>query len=250
MSEPVKLTAYVVDGHNVTIRPAPVEREWMEMSADRFAYRCLPLNIANVYGWEILSPHGFTAVWSGSSEIDAIRIEPDAGTPAAMAISHFGGGVLTFHVACLFRTTPGYDLWVQGPVNHPKDGIQALTGVIETDWSPYAFTMNWLFTRPDLPIRFEKDEPFCHIFPVKRGELDAVQPELRVLSENPDLKRDHDAWSASRQKFMEDLQEPGSEAHAAGWQKLYYRGLGPDGQKSGPEDHRTRLRLKPFTKAP
>ena len=248
MSEPVKLNAFVVDGHAVNIRPAPVEREWMDLSRERFAYRCLPLNIANGYGWEILSPHGFTAVWNGGAEIDDIRIEPDKGTSGPMVTSHFGGGVLTFHVACLFRTSPGYDLWVQGPVNRPKDGIQALTGVVETDWSPYSFTMNWLFTRPDLPIRFEKDEPFCHIFPVRRGELDAMQPEMHVLSDDPDLKREHDQWSASRQKFIEDLQEPLSEAQAAGWQKLYYRGLGPGGAPSGPKDHRTRLRLKPFTK--
>ena len=29
---------------------APVERDWMEATNQRFAYRCLPLNIANAYG--------------------------------------------------------------------------------------------------------------------------------------------------------------------------------------------------------
>ena len=40
---------------------------------------------------------------------------------------------------------------VQGPINRPKDGIAALPGIIETDWSPYSFTMNWMFTRPGTP---------------------------------------------------------------------------------------------------
>lgn len=50
---------YVIDGHEMTIRPAPLEREWMNGTNQRFAYRCLPLNIANAHGWEILNAAGF-----------------------------------------------------------------------------------------------------------------------------------------------------------------------------------------------
>ena len=156
--------------------------------------------------------------------------------------------MLTFHLSCLFQTEKGYDLWVQGPVNAPKDGIAGLSGIIETDWSPYTFTMNWLFTRARTPVRFEKGEPFCHLFPVKRGEVEAIEPEMRLLSENPELKRDYEAWSASRRNFNDDLKRTGSDAQAERWQKLYYRGAGPTGEKAGPGDHRTRLRLKPFAK--
>ena len=46
----MKLTAYVVDGHTVDIRPAPADREWMDNIDQRFAYRCLPLSIANAHG--------------------------------------------------------------------------------------------------------------------------------------------------------------------------------------------------------
>jgi hypothetical protein len=42
------------------------------------------------------------------------------------------------------------------------------------------------------------------------------------------------------------LQEPGSEARAEKWQKLYYRGLDPEGRETAAEEHRTRLKLKPF----
>ncbi len=243
----MKLTAYVIDGHEIEIRPAPIERDWMEATGDRFAYRCLPLNIANAHGWEILCPAGFEALWTGEPDKSAISIFPDPGTTPP-AISHFGHGVLTFHVPAIFRTDPGYDLMVMGPVNRPKDGIAALTGVIETDWAPYGFTMNWLFTHPGMAARFDRGEPFCHLFPVPRGGLDAIEPELRRLSENPELERQHRAWAASRKSFNRDLQEPGSEAQASKWQKLYYRGLDADGRRTGVSDHRTRLRLRPFRK--
>ena len=242
---PVKLTAYVLDGHTMNIRPAPVERNWMEETGERFGYRCLPLNIANAYGWEILCNSGFTAEWNGESDIGAVSVLADEGTTAP-AISHFGSGVLTFHVPCLFRTEPGYDLMVQGPINRPRDAIAGLTGIIETDWSPYSFTMNWMFTAAGTPVRFEKDEPFCHLFPVRRGALEAIEPEMRTLSDDPELKRAHDQWTASRNQFNTDLKQPGSQAVVERWQKLYYRGLYPSGERTGPSDHRTRLRLKPF----
>ena len=123
----------------------------------------MPLNIANTFGWELLATAGFSAIWNGGAGLDAITVQPDAGaTPPA--ISHFGHGILTFHVPCLFQTESGDHLFVQGPVNRPKDGIAALSGIIETDWSPYSFTMNWIFTRADHPVRFEKGEPFAISF--------------------------------------------------------------------------------------
>ena len=243
----MELTAYIMEGHSVSIRTAPVERDWMEASKERFAYRCLPLNIANAYGWEMLLPTGFKAVWNGSPAPEGVRVISDPGVQAP-ALGHFGHGVLTFHVMCLFRTEPGYDLMVQGPVNRPKDAIAPLTGIIETDWAPYTFTMNWMFTRPGHVVRFEAGEPFCHFFPVKRGELEEFTPRIASITGNPELQRQQKAWSESRDKFMKELQQAGTEANEERWQKLYYRGLDAEGKEVKTADHRTRVRLKPFTR--
>lgn len=241
----MKLIAYLIDGHEMDIRPAPVEREWMDGTHDRYAYRCLPLNVANAHGWEILCPTAFSAVWNGNKDLAAINIQYDDKTAQPCAISHFGHGTLTFHIPCLFRTEAGWDLMAQGPVNCPKDGIAPLSGIIETDWAPYTFTMNWVFTQPEVDVRFEKGEPFCHIFPVQHGLLTSVEPEIKQLASEPELHRHYQAWNESRLKFNSDLQQPGSEAQAQRWQKMYYQGLTPDGA-SAAEDHITRLRLKPF----
>jgi hypothetical protein len=243
----VKLIAYPINSHPIEIRPAPVEREWMDQTDQRFAYRCLPLNIANTHGWEILCASGFVAVWNGDNDLAGISVVLDGEAPPP-AFSHFGHGVLTFHLPCLFRTEPGFDLMVQGPINRPKDAIAALSGVIETDWSPYSFTMNWLFTRPGTPVRFEEGEPFCHIFPIRRGDLDAVVPEIHVLDSAPTLQSQHETWCASRERFNSELLRPGSEAASEKWQKMYYRGVVPGSESLESEDHRTRLRVKSFEK--
>src|SRR3977135_1194753 len=120
----MKLIAYVVDGDELESVPARVERDWMDTSDRRFAYRCLPLNIANAHGWEILCPISFDAMWTGGAETSDIAMSVPPGTPQAVApISIFGEGVLTFHINGLFRTPPGWNLWVGGSPNSPKDAI-------------------------------------------------------------------------------------------------------------------------------
>jgi hypothetical protein len=44
------------------------------------------------------------------------------------------------------------------------------------------------------------------------------------------------------------LKAPGTEAQAQRWQKHYYRGVDVHDQSAPVEDHRTRIRLKPFAK--
>jgi SAM-dependent methyltransferase len=235
------LTWFLEEGPAPEIRPAPLARSWMDATPEQFAYRCLPLNIANTQSWELLCLSGLTATWNGTAAIDAITISSDDGT-APSAISHFGSGVLTFGVKGLFRTPPGIDLYVTGPVNRPKAGIQALSAVVEVDWAEMGFTMNWIFTDSGRPVRFEKGEPFCAIFPVPRGLAESMEPAIRRGDCEPDLWRRHVAHRMSRQDFNEALKVEGSTAQAKAWQRNYFQG--PDTPVT--PEHRTKVRLKPF----
>jgi hypothetical protein len=244
----VRLICYPTSGEAPDLEPASVEREWMDRTEGGFAYRCLPLNIANAHGWVILNPVPFVAFWDGDPGIDGITIQSQEPDGAVLASSHFGSGVLTFNVNALFRTEPGYDLLVTGPFNRPKDAIQPLTGIVETDWSPFTFTMNWKFTRKSTPVAFERDEPFCMIFPIQRGAVERVEPEIRPLSEDREVEEAYTAWAKSRQAFNEGLKARDAAAEAEKWQKDYFRGTGRFG--ATPADHRTKLRVKPFSDVP
>lgn len=211
-----------------------------------FAYRCLPLNIANAHGWLILNDAPFLAQWSGGHGLDAVIIEQTQADGARlMASSHFGHGVLTFQIDCLFRTEPGYDLWVTGPTNMIKDGIAPLSAVVETDWSPFTFTMNWRFTRKSTAIAFEHREPICMIFPVQRGLLESVEPEVRPIGDDKRTEEAYQAWADSRTSFNKELTVKDSAARQQKWQKDYVRGTAPNWGKA-PPDHRTKIQAKPF----
>src|SRR5690349_21638148 len=103
----------------------------MDEYPDRHPYRCLPMTIANAYGWEILSPVDFEAEWNGGPALTDIKIRPrgDAQRVGRLVNSHFGRGVLTFHTGYLFQTDPAWEIFAGGPTNDPKDGIAFLSGV-------------------------------------------------------------------------------------------------------------------------
>src|SRR3954447_25951948 len=99
------------------------------------SYSGPPLHLlpgVDTHGWEVLSPCTFEARWAGGIGTDQVVIRLAPGSKPEMApVSLFGQGVLTFHIAGLFRTPPGWNLWVGGSPNRPKEGVYPLTGIIE-----------------------------------------------------------------------------------------------------------------------
>lgn len=237
-----KLIAYRLNDHAPRMVPAVSERAWMSETQFRFAYRCLPLTIANSMGWEVLCPVPIVAEWNGGVETGDIEIETAGGRESNwIAQSHFGHGVLTFQLHYLFRTEAGIGLWVRGSPNLPKDGISPLEGIVETDWLNFTFTMNWKFTRPGR-ISFDEDEPFCFLTPLNYHGLDEVVPEIVPIGANAELAAAFGDYEAKRKEFIEKLEAGDPETLRTGWQKWYMRGVQPSGEIGNPI-HLSKLRV-------
>lgn len=243
MKDRLQITAYEVVEKPMPIRTAQRARQWIEDLPERFAYRCLPLSMANQVGWEILNPSAFTARWNGREGLDAISIRFD-GEPNPLVGSHFGHGVLTFSLGYLFRTTKSHNLWVKGPANLPKDGIAALEGIIETDWAPFTFTMNWQFTRKRHKVRFEEGEPVATVFPYPRHYARKFEPRLRNLNEDPKLYQQYITWREDRMAFNAALKKEGSAARKQGWQRTYMKGEDQAGNVFA--GHETKVQMREF----
>jgi hypothetical protein len=133
-------------------------------------------------------------------------------------------------------------VWARGTPNRPKDGISPLDGIIETDWLPFTFTMNWQFTRP-CRIAFERDEPFCFLTLLSYRALEAVQPEIKPIASDPELAAQYEAWRAARVEFNKRLTENDAEASRQGWQKFYVRGSDNPSGAVPSAAHTTKVKL-------
>ncbi len=236
------------DPAGMTLRTAPIDRAWMDAAHQRHPYRCLPLVIANQSGWIIENPVDFRVYWYGGERPQDMEVAFDAGGPDPRITSHFGNAVLTFSVPYLFRTPPGYNLWVKGPANWIRDAVQALEGVVETDWSSATFTMNWKVTRPNTWISFRRGEPICMLVPIQRGLLESLQTFQLPLTENDKLHAEYLQWESKRSGFLQGLKEHDPETVKQGWQKEYFQGRQPEGGRFA--GHQTHLALNEFARPP
>jgi hypothetical protein len=241
----MKLECFPLVSHPPELVPGRPNRAWMDAFDDRHAYRCLPLTMANTTGWEMLCPMGFTAEWNGGKMIADITFTPDIPHPdfPNFVASYFSHGVITFPPGYMFRTPPGWSMWCGGSPNHIKHGIQPLMGLIETDWLPFPFAMNWRFTAPGR-IRFEKGEPFCFITLVEDKKLEDFDLVVRSLESDPELKGQYDAWAKKRIQFNARLFRGDPDAMKAAWQRFYFRGEAPEAPaEARPVDHVNKRRL-------
>jgi len=235
-----ELLIYRLEGYPpMRIVPAPADRRWMQ-AEENYPKRCLPLVMANQAGWVLLNDHRFHATWNGSDDPDGVKIKYTKRVPRNPVTSHFGFGIITFKLGFLFRTPPGYNLAVRGPTNWIKDGICPLDGLIETDWLPYPFSMNWKLTRPNSRVTFQVDDPICMFFPQRRGELEGFRLSLRDISTQPDLATACQEWGESRLDHLRTI--PGTKAERVPWQRYYLRGMSPRGNAA--EYHQIKLTLR------
>ncbi len=211
------------------------QRDWMNATPHRYAYRCLPLTIANQTGWWIKNPVGFTATWRGPNAPGSIEFTFDTAAEvwSTWINSQFGEGIITWNTPFLFRTQPsGSRLLVCGPANYFKRNAHALTAIIESDWISMSFTMNWKIMVPHQPVRFEQGEPLFQAIPLLSNlcaDLEEADVSYQRLSDNPELHRAYMEWDQGRRRFHD--QKAAGEVKATEWQKDYFQGRDASGRE-------------------
>jgi Family of unknown function (DUF6065) len=222
------------------------QRDWMNNTPQRYAYRCLPLTIANQTGWWIKNPVGFTATWRGATHPGTIDFQFDASGEVwtHWINSQFGEGIITWNTPFLFRTQPeGSRLLVCGPANYFKTNAHPLTALIETDWMSMSFTMNYKIMIPHYPVRFELGEPLFQAIPLARNvcaDLEGASVRYQRLVDDPELNRAYQEWDQGRRQFHE--QKARGEVRPDGWQRDYFQGRDPIG-RAAPTTHM--IKVKP-----
>ncbi|HSZ58670.1 MAG TPA: DUF6065 family protein [Tepidisphaeraceae bacterium] len=204
------------------------QREWMDNTPVKFAYRCLPLTIANQTGWWIYNPVGFTATWNGQPLPGNVHFlfDSDPGTWGTWINDQFGRGIITWNVPFLFRTRPiGTRLLVSGPANYFKHGVQAMTAIVESDWIYMSFTMNWKITSSRLSIRFDQGEPLLQVMPISGNlftDLEEANVTYMKLEKDPEMFLAYKSWNDARLKLISDKRSAIAKGDL--WQKDYFVG--------------------------
>lgn len=250
MEKNKKITKWILPSQKKTIYKIVIpekRRDWMDVN-NGHAYRCLPLSVANGYGWEILNPVKFDATWSGNLHAEEqikFNFYPESEEEVAFLnhngiSSHFGNGIITFSgLNFIIRTTKDHNLFIKCPTNRFKHGAYALEAIIETDWIPYTFTLNVKLTKANETLTFEKDEPLACIFPIPRGYLESFDAIECLGDENSDFNKQHMNWANKREELK--TQNIKNKNHS-----FYTKGLKNIEDKIIYEEHQKSIRASEF----
>ena len=228
----LQVIAYETTNPRMDLIAPSSKREWIQKTGqpvdadgnpegkpNGYGNRCLPLVAANSLGWQVLSDQRYEVTWNGGPSVSDVVVKCEEGNTDPKLNSHFGSGTVTWHLGYIFYTTIGNFLYCKGPTNHFKHGIQACEGLVETDWLPFTFTMNWMMTKPNETVVFEKGEPFCQLIPYPKEYAEHFNPTVRTLDSMPsELKKTYDYWCHSRKVFNEAARENNH------WEGNYMRG--------------------------
>lgn len=108
LADDAMLRANRSDGTGWDWEWADWRRLWMDRTPSHFAYRCLPLTIANQLGLWVKNPVGFTAVWYGLDTPGSVEFQFHAAADVwkQWINDQFGFGIITWNTPLLFRTRP------------------------------------------------------------------------------------------------------------------------------------------------
>mgnify|MGYP006277545559 CR=1 FL=1 len=222
------------------IESADYKREWMDNYSNSFAYRCLPLKIANECGWLIRSPINFSLEYlNDDSSLGSVKVDIEDGDGKnqiykSYITSHFGRGVVTFSIPQIFRTPKPYCVWVRGYPNYYKENVSFLEGIVETYWLHSTYTYNIRLVEKNKVVHFQKGEPIMFFTLVNLSEINNSRVIYDSITNQPELQQAYQAWSDSRNYFNKSQRKPQD------WQKDYFKGIKHD--DTSEESHLTVIR--------
>lgn len=206
------------DGQQIfKVEPLGIKRKWMTESRKQFAYKCLPLNIANSYGFAVYSPADFTITWWGGKEAPSIEIDSPDPEMHETILSYFGESVFTVHLDFIVKTPENYSIYIRGVPNQMERGFIPLDAIVETDWLPFTFTYNFMLVEPGI-YEFKKNEPLFIFFPIERNTVENFKLVDRSIEEDPEMLEDFREYAKISKDRAEKSYHP----------RLYLNGRGPN----------------------
>ena len=207
------------------INQSRFNRDWMDNTYNKHAYQCLPMTVANVYGWEIVMEEDLVVQWDGGNTPPVILSGEITSSGRVQAISSIIG-MISINMGWVINTEDGYNTWVTGSPNYFVDGATPLTATLPSYWWPDESQMNWKITKIGEPVTFAAGTPFCFFNIYDNSILENTEIVTSNLWDDKELME-------SRVRYGE-LKTKNRYENPWTWTKGIRTGIDADDNKIGP----------------
>lgn len=164
------------------INKCSVQRDWMDDSINKHAYKCTPVTSANKHGWTINLKKDVEVSWNGGYNLSNVTIKDKSLNNHVAGRIH--GGFVTFMLPYVFMTTNDIYLWCSGPPNLFHKNAQPLTAVIESSWFNTQFQFSWKLMNPGI-TKFESGFPIMFFMPYKNNLM--YEQSISLINKKQDI---------------------------------------------------------------
>lgn len=193
-----------VKGHPVKIEQTKIQRDWMDATNEKHAYKCFPISQANTIGWSISFLHDIEFIWDGISDTsdDHVTILKDSGN---VCHTRRANATISFESGLYFKTEQNMSILSISPPNYFIDGASAFTCIISTSFFEDSYPIAWRITRANVPIKIPAGMPVATLIPISVGALCDIELEVNNKS-----------FSIESQKEVQEK--------TIAWEKIYKEG--------------------------
>ena len=197
------IEAYISPGSKVKIEQTRVQREWMNLTDDRHAYRCFPVALANSIGYSISFLEDIEFVWDGVSDSSDTHIKIIKGhdfcSPAR------GNATVSFNCNIFFKTEENVSMLSIVPPNYFIDGATPFTSILSTSFHNEVFPIAWKVTRPNVNILIPAGTPVATLIPISLRGLGDFELNLHTKI----YEKDHHIEQQNRIEAWEKISKEG-----------------------------------------
>jgi hypothetical protein len=231
------ITVYKHKNHPVKIEQTQIQRDWMEMTIDRHAYRCFPVSLVNTLGWSISFNEDIEFIWDGISDTTEHHVKILKG-PEGVCNTQRGNATISFYTGLYFKTEEDMSIISIVPPNYFIDGATPFTSVITTSFFEDAYPVAWRVTRPNTKILIPAGTPVATLIPISLGNLSDIELDVYDKKfEESTAKR-----KSERMKVWDELSKEGK------FTNFYRNATDYDGKMLGKHEKKSlHLKINDFT---
>ena len=198
------INVYKRKGHRVKIEQTLVQRDWMDITYDRHAYKCFPVSMANSIGWSISFLDDIEFIWDGISDTTPDHVKVIRSGPNVCDTGR-ANGTISFNSELMFVTDENTTMLSIVPPNYFIDGAIPFTSVISTSFFPHGYPIAWKITRPNTNIIIPAGTPVATLIPISLTDLSGISLNIYDKIEDPEegIKNDE------KLKVLKELEKNG-----------------------------------------
>lgn len=194
---------YKHPGHPVVIEQTRLQRDWMDETDDRHAYKCFPLSLVNRIGWTISFNEDIEFIWDGISDSTPDHVKILKGQE--ICSTNRGNGTVSFYTGLHFKTDENMSIMCIVPPNLFLEGIAPFSSIISTSFFNDAYPLAWKIQKPNHHFVIPAGTPIGTLIPISISEICNV--ELNIYDK---------VWPSEHANFMNE--------RSIAWQEITKKG--------------------------